>query len=621
MRSEKSLWLGVLLALACAGVARAKEIQVNLAQSGVALSGYWPAASAGGRDFIGGSNGSQIDASVTGKAVELTCYSTGATNVTVTVDGASYTPTFLAVRAWTTLTVTLGADGVHSLSIKQPFAGTEFFLDTGAGAVSGPTFTVRGSAPSIAAPVSGFGPQYQLSNIHQVTPFIQAEGGLGPVNLGGYPSVYAGSGGFNDQGVYFSTAAAGPIKAWMYGAGNLVTVYRDGVKLGSGNTPASGTYQWVTLCAGDGAEHRYGIVNSYPLPPGFLIWSVMTVGGSLTHVQQIPRPRLMTYGDSIVQGLRGTGNDASQAFSQRLGASLGWAVYNRGVSGSTVHQFGAGEAPFTTQAGEARTSDITANAAGAEGAVILYGTNDMGQVAGAESIAQFQTSYQAMLSAIVAGMSPECQIVCIGILPRAGFSPSHIGAWNAGIQAAIAAVGAANVQYLDPSDWGLMQNNGPNANYTDPNHNTADGLHPNFNGYSIILAHLIPAGAPRITSALEYQTSASKSPAVTISATSPAIAAEGGELGQFTFSVPEPGAHDLAIHYRVEGSAIPCVDYVALPGVTWIRAGSTSQAVNVRPLGNLNGANKKTVKLTLLDGAGYTAPSKKPAKLKIISLD
>lgn len=526
MNVRKSFLLGLIVFLAASGLARAKQKDFNLAESGAALSGYWVPGTAGGRDYIGGSNGSQIDAMIVGKVVELTCYSDGPTNVSVTVDGVTYTPTFFKIREWTTLTVSLGKPGAHRLTIKQPFLGTSFYLDTGTGTVHGPTFSVRGNAPSMKAP-AGFGPQYQLSDPVNTLPYIQAEGGFTQTNAAGYPSVYyAGPQGFSDQAIYFTATATGTIQGWVYGSGNLISLYQDGLKVGEVTTPVSSTYQWVTLFQGDGAPHRYGVASAYGRSPGFYIWSLMTVGGTLTPVATIPRPSLVTYGDSITLGFTGTGNDSSQAYSERLGIDLGWAVYNRGVIGSTVNEFSSGSVVFTTESGEARTSDVTSSAAAAKGIVILYGTNDMNQEGGPETIAQFQAAYQAMLSSIVAGVPATAQILCIGILPRTGYSPDTIASWNAGVQGAIATIGAPNVRYVDPSGWGLLQNNGPANDYTDPQNNTYDGLHPNYQGYTIMLNNLAPifapGGAPTILSsssgtaqigqALEYQTTASNPP-------------------------------------------------------------------------------------------------------------
>jgi lysophospholipase L1-like esterase len=521
MRTRKILFLASIFLLAEAGWAKAKIVDINLAESGAVLSGYWPQATVGGRVYIGGSNGSQLDATVTGKLVELTCFSNGATNITVTVDGKSYVPTFFKVNEWTTLTVDLGSSGTHALTIKQPFLGSGFYLDTGIGVVHGPTFSIRGNAPGIKAPASGFGQQYQLSDKTNVTPFIQFEGGLSEGALGGYPSVYY-SVDFADQGFYFSASATGAVKGWIYGSGSLLTMYQDGVNVGNVTVPVSHTYQWVTLFNGDGFMHRYGVVASSP-QTGFLAWSLMTEGGSLSPVPTIPRPRFLIFGDSIALGLLGTDYDSSEAIGQRLGSALGWAVYNRGISDTTVHEFPSGEINTTTEAGEARTGDITEVSAGARGMVIIYGVNDMYQVGGPETTAVFQSSYQNMLAQITAGVPASCQILCLGILPRVLFSPDTIATWNAAMQAAITAVGAPNVQYVEPSGWGLLQDNGPTVNYTDPEHNTADGIHPNEQGYSVILANITPyfapAGAPTVTSAMTGTTQIGEPIAYQISAT------------------------------------------------------------------------------------------------------
>ena len=496
---------GCLLTITAVGHVQAKTAHYNLSASGAVLSGYWRQSAVGGRNFVGNANGSQLDATIVGKSVTLTCYSAGTSNITVTTDGKSYTPTFDIVNSWTTLKIDLGSDGTHSLKITLPFQGSLFYIDLGTGTVNGPTFTVHGHTPSVGPPATPFGPQYQLSEAGDVTPYIQAEGGLTQVDAGGYPSVYHNSNNLNDEAVYFTASATGSIQGWIYGSGGLLAVFVDGQQVGTVTVPPSGTYQWVTLFAGDGQPHRYGVAQAYGSAFGLYIWSVMTVGGSLSAVTTAERPRLIAYGDSITAALLGTMSDSSQGYAQRLGTSLGWSVYNRGIANTTVHQFATGAATFTTQTGEARTTDVTSVADGAAAIIVLYGTNDMAQKGGAETTSDFQTSYQHMLSNILAGVSSACPVVCVGILPRTGFSPDTIGEWNAAIQAAVAAVAAPNVRYVDPSGWGLMQAIGPSAKYVDVNNNTADGLHPDDNGYTLIVDNLfpnfVPPGAPVITSA------------------------------------------------------------------------------------------------------------------------
>ncbi len=675
-----------LLLLLTAGLAQAEKADFLLASSGVALSGYWPVSPSNSRPYSGGAYGSQLDASVVGTSMDVTCYSKGATNITVTVDGVTYTPTFFKVNEWTSLAIDLGAEGTHALTIKQSFEGSDFYLDTGTGPQSQPTFIVKGAAPSIGAPTANFGPQYQLSDPVGVTPFIQPEGGLVQQSAGGYPSLYFGAGEFPDEGLYFTASATGTIQAWMYGGGGLLSLFVDGVEVGTVAQPQVANYGWVTLFQGDGAPHRYGVASANP-HYGFYMWSLMTVGGSLSPVVTIPRPHLITYGDSIVQGLRGTGNDSSQAFSQQLGASLGWAVFNRGVSGTTVHEFPSGDVTYTDDAGEARTTDVTSNAAGADAVVILYGTNDMAQEGGPETTAAFQTSYQAMLTKIAAGVPSTCPIICLGILPRTNFTPSAIAVWNSAIEAAVSATGAPNVQYADTSNWGLLQDNGPDAKYTDPAAHTFDGLHPNDVGYGVLLSHLTPLlvapGPPTITSALsgtiqigeaaEYQISGSNAPAtfsasglpagmtldaaggkivgtptaggtfpialaaangagtgsatltlqvavpvVTIVATVPEITATGGELGEFTLSIPDARTTELLINYDVKGDAVPGVDYLALSGVAKFKAGDTSKVIKITPLGNVADAGTVKVKLTLEPGTNYAVGTTTPAEVKIM---
>jgi hypothetical protein len=61
------------------------------------------------------------------------------------------------------------------------------------------------------------------------------------------------------------------------------------------------------------------------------------------------------------------------------------------------------------------------------------------------------------------------------------------------------------------------------------------------------------------------------------------------------------------------------VDYVLLTGKKKFKPGITSKKIKIEPLGDLEGAAKKTVKLTLTAGPGYALGATASAKVKILA--
>lgn len=107
-------------------------------------------------------------------------------------------------------------------------------------------------------------------------------------------------------------------------------------------------------------------------------------------------------------------------------------------------------------------------------------------------------------------------------------------------------------------------------------------------------------------------------PPVTLTATVPQISLEGGKANAFTLTIPSAQPNDLHINYTVKGSAKAGIDYVALKGSAKLKAGKTTKAIKITPMGDLGGASKKAVKLTLAEGDGYTLGSSTPVKVKIV---
>lgn len=89
--------------------------------------------------------------------------------------------------------------------------------------------------------------------------------------------------------------------------------------------------------------------------------------------------------------------------------------------------------------------------------------------------------------------------------------------------------------------------------------------------------------------------------------------------GVFTVSIPEALDHDLFVSYKVKGSAINGIDYVYLKGKAKIKAGKTSKQIKVVGTGDLEGAFKKVVKMTLTDDpdGNYEVGTTDTLKVKI----
>ena len=71
--------------------------------------------------------------------------------------------------------------------------------------------------------------------------------------------------------------------------------------------------------------------------------------------------------------------------------------------------------------------------------------------------------------------------------------------------------------------------------------------------------------------------------------------------------------------YTVKGTATNGMDYVLIKATKKIKAGHTSKPIKIIPQGNLDGLSKKTVKLVLEPGTGYTVGTTGKIKVSILA--
>ena len=95
-------------------------------------------------------------------------------------------------------------------------------------------------------------------------------------------------------------------------------------------------------------------------------------------------------------------------------------------------------------------------------------------------------------------------------------------------------------------------------------------------------------------------------PVATLVATIPNVTSGTDNFAEFTVSLSPTSTADTVINFTIKGTAVNGTDYTLLNTTKKIKAGKTSKNIKIKPLGDLGGASKKTVKLTLAPGTGYT---------------
>ena len=106
-------------------------------------------------------------------------------------------------------------------------------------------------------------------------------------------------------------------------------------------------------------------------------------------------------------------------------------------------------------------------------------------------------------------------------------------------------------------------------------------------------------------------------PTATLSALVPSVAVNSGQDGEFLLTLSSAPTSDVVVNFTIKGTAINGTDYVLLKATKKIKAGHTSKPIKLIPLGDLGGAAKKTVVLTLQPGTSYTVGTTGKVKIKI----
>ena len=108
-------------------------------------------------------------------------------------------------------------------------------------------------------------------------------------------------------------------------------------------------------------------------------------------------------------------------------------------------------------------------------------------------------------------------------------------------------------------------------------------------------------------------------PSVTLMATTPTVTAGSGDEGVFTLSLSAPQDHDVSVVFTIRGTAVNGIDYETIKTTKKIKAGKTSKPIKIIPYDqSYYAGGKKTVKITLQPGDGYTVDTVTPAKVKIL---
>src|SRR5205085_458855 len=143
--------------------------------------------------------------------------------------------------------------------------------------------------------------------------------------------------------------------------------------------------------------------------------------------------------------------DSSQGFVHLIGRRKRLPVSNRGVNASTVVP-SQNVWPNPYEAGDVRLADVTSITPAPAQVVVLYGTNDMAQIGGPESVADFQAAYLDMMQKLASAL-PNTRFRCLGILPRKDIGAADRAPWSAAIQAVVTSLNSPRVRFIPTEGW------------------------------------------------------------------------------------------------------------------------------------------------------------------------
>ena len=136
-------------------------------------------------------------------------------------------------------------------------------------------------------------------------------------------------------------------------------------------------------------------------------------------------------------------------------------------------------------------------------------------------------------------------------------------------------------------------------------------------GFLLSAGYLCPDGKDIVHTVFAKLAGTFQGATVTLSASVPKAGGASAQTGEFLLTIPAAQSTDLNVAYQVKGSGINGTDYAYLTGTVKIKAGKTSKVIKVVPQGNLGGSTRKTVKLVIAPGAGYTVGPMNAAKVTI----
>jgi hypothetical protein len=120
-------------------------------------------------------------------------------------------------------------------------------------------------------------------------------------------------------------------------------------------------------------------------------------------------------------------------------------------------------------------------------------------------------------------------------------------------------------------------------------------------------------------SARSFTVGGKETPLATLEATVPQVKLGSGDAGKFAVKLSEARDSGTVVKFKLGGSAKNGTDYKLLVDTVKVAAGKEMKIIKVVPKGNLGGAALKTVKLTLIPGAGYKVGDPAAAEVKIIA--